>query len=156
MPVAILLAEPDAGRRFIMKICAIIGIAISLHFVGIRVNYPHGSRIVESYIAYTGEPSIPAVVGLAYLVATGVTPILSSYASFKPFAAIVIVGSVASYFIYWEAFVSVWRFFATAVSAVLVRHFERTHQLRRDAPAPLGGAVTPTHCFYATFLSAYQ
>jgi hypothetical protein len=43
------------------------------------------------------------------------------------------VGSVISYVFYWEAFSSVWCFFAAAASAVIVFHFERVRLLRRAA-----------------------
>jgi hypothetical protein len=48
---------------------------------------------------------------------------------------IVFLGSIASYYSYWEAFVSVWCFFAAASSIVLLVHFERARAGRQAKAA---------------------
>ena len=49
--------------------------------------------------------------------------------------AIVLCGSLFAYFMYWEAFASVWCFFAAAGSVVILVHFERTRQVEQLARA---------------------
>jgi hypothetical protein len=48
--------------------------------------------------------------------------------------AIVLCGSLSAYFMYWEAFASVWCF-AAAGSVVILVHFERVRQIERFARA---------------------
>jgi hypothetical protein len=42
----------------------------------------------------------------------------------------VLAGSALAYVFYWEAFVSVWCFFAAAASVVILLHFERSRRAR--------------------------
>lgn len=130
-PLAVLLAEPEPWRRRAMAACLAFGVAVALFFLWSFAVDSHASHIVGAHIVYSQTRSTPVIVGLAYLLATGVTPALSSHRYLKRFAAIVIAGSLVSFLFYWEAFVSVWCFFATAVSVVLVLHFERARAARR-------------------------
>jgi hypothetical protein len=41
---------------------------------------------------------------------------------------IVLAGLLLAYFMYWQAFASVWCFFAAAGSVVILVHFERVRQ----------------------------
>jgi hypothetical protein len=45
---------------------------------------------------------------------------------------VVFLGSVVSYWMYWNAFVSVWCFFAAIASGLIILHFEKE---RRALPA---------------------
>ena len=85
---------------------------------------------------YSGEPSTPVAIGVLYLAATAFAPLLSSHRAVVLLGAIVLGGSVFSYFMYWEAFASVWCFFAAAGSVVILVHFERVRQTERNAPVP--------------------
>ncbi len=78
------------------------------------------------------EGSHSDALATAYLVATGVSGLLSSRRTLVVLGAIILVGSAVAYAFYWEAFVSVWCFFAAAASAVILCHFEwsRRHHLR--------------------------
>jgi hypothetical protein len=40
------------------------------------------------------------------------------------------VGSIVAYAFYWEAFLSVWCFFAAAGSVVILAHFEHARRTR--------------------------
>jgi hypothetical protein len=66
-------------------------------------------------------------------VATAVTPLLSSHRAVILLGAIVFAGSLLAYLKYWEAFASVWRFFAAAGSVVILLHFERVRQMESSA-----------------------
>jgi uncharacterized membrane protein len=50
--------------------------------------------------------------------------IASSRRAIIVLGAIILVGSVVAYAFYWEAFMSVWCFFAAAASVVILGHFE--------------------------------
>jgi hypothetical protein len=70
-----------------------------------------------------------------YLVATAITPLLSSHRAVALLGAIVLAGWLFAYFMYWEAFASVWCFFAAAGSIVILMHFERVRQMEWAAGA---------------------
>ena len=58
---------------------------------------------------------------------------LSTRRAVAALGLLVLVGSVAAYAFYWEAFVSVWCFFAAAASLVILGHFELSHRHRLRA-----------------------
>ena len=87
------------------------------------------------HIVYSGEPSPPIVIGILYLVATSITPLISSHRAVVLLGSIVLAGSLLAYFMYWQAFSSVWCFFAAAGSVVILVHFDRVRQAESVAEA---------------------
>ena len=75
------------------------------------------------------------LIGLAYLAATGLSLLLSSHRTVVALGAIVLAGSAIAYVLYWEAFVSVWCFFAAAASVAILWHFQWS---RRNRPRMAG------------------
>ena len=134
-PMAALLLEPEPGRRNLMAICATIGAGLAIYFLWSIYTYPHAAVIRGGHIAYTGEPRAPVAIGVLYLVATAITPLLSSHRAVVLLGAIVLGGSILAFAFYWEAFASVWCFFAAAGSVVILVHFERVRQIERAAGA---------------------
>jgi hypothetical protein len=100
------------------------------YFLWSIYTYPHAASIVAGHIVYTGQPQGPAAIGVLYLVATAITPLLRAILLL---GAIVFGGSVFAYFLYWEAFASVWCFFAAAGSGVILVQFERLRRIERAA-----------------------
>ena len=85
-----------------------------------------GRGVIEGgHIVYHTGTSAPVPVGGLYLLATSVAFLVSSHRAVALLGAIVFVGSITAYLFYWEAFVSVWCFFAAASSAVILGHFIR-------------------------------
>jgi hypothetical protein len=132
-PMAALLIEPEPRRRRLMAICAAIGAGLAAYFLWSIYTYPHAASIRAGHIVYTGEPQGPAPIGVLYLVATAITPLLSSHRAVVLLGAIVFGGSVFAYFLYWEAFASVWCFFAAAGSGIILVQFERLRRIERAA-----------------------
>ena len=118
-----------------MAICAAAGAAIAILFFWSIYTHPHGAIIRNGHIVYTGEASSSILVAALYLAATTIAPLLSSHRAVMLLGAIVLCGSLFAYFMYWEAFASVWCFFAAAGSVVILVHFERTRQVERLARA---------------------
>ena len=71
-----------------------------------------------------------AVIAFCYLVATSFPLFLSSQRTMLTLGAIILAGSAVAYLLYWEAFVSVWCFFAAAASIVILGHFELSRRYR--------------------------
>ena len=134
-PMTVLLVEPERRRRQLMAICAAVGASVAGYFLWSIYVQPHGAIIRGGHIVYTGEAPSSMAIGVLYLVATAVAPLLSSHRAVVLLGAIVLGGSIFAYFMYWEAFASVWCFFAAAGSVVILVHFERTRQVKRLARA---------------------
>ncbi len=131
-PAAVLLVEPASWRRRIMAVCLLLGVCVGGWCLWSLLSHAHGAVIREDHVVYITEPRHSDWLALAYLVATCLAPVLSSWRTVAALGAIVLVGCVVAYVLYWEAFASVWCFFAAAASAVILGHFEqsRRHHLR--------------------------
>lgn len=134
-PLTTMLIEPDMRRRRMMAACLAMGVATGIYFLWSILGHSVGSNIINGHIVYAGEPEPPLVIMIAYFTAVGLTAALSSFRTLRLFAIIVLSGSLISYFLYWEAFSSVWCFFAAAASAVIILHFE---QVRQGVPVVVG------------------
>jgi hypothetical protein len=129
-PTAVLLIEPDDRRRRLMLACLAVGAVVGGYLLWWIVSRSHGAAIVDGHIVYVTENKHSDWLGLAYLVATGLSLLLSSQRTVVALGAIVLVGSTVAYVFYWEAFVSVWCFFAAAASVAILWHFERSRWRR--------------------------
>lgn len=129
------LIEPDRRRARLILLPLAVGWSVAAYLFWSLATGVHGASIVGGHIVYDNNPGAPAAVGLLYLAATAGGPALSSLRAVQLLAAIVLLGSLVAYFVYYEAFVSVWCFFAAAASAVIVTHFERVRAARAAAHA---------------------
>lgn len=129
-PWTALHIEPDPKRRSVIRFCLLLGVGVSSFLLWNMFDGTHTAAISGGHIAYILEPYPPKGIGLAYLVATAGGTLLSTQPAVRLFGAIVLAGSLIAYFAYWEAFLSVWCFFAAAGSAVIVMHFERVRRVR--------------------------
>jgi hypothetical protein len=129
-PIAVLLIEPNDRRRRLMLVCVAVGAAVSAYLLRGILGRSHGAAILDGHIVYLSEYRHSDAIGLAYLAAAGLPLLLSSQRTMVALGAIVLVSSVVAYVIYWEAFVSVWCFFAAAASIVILCHFEWSRRRR--------------------------
>jgi len=132
-PIAVLLIEPDAMRRRLLQGCLAIGIGLAGYTLWYGLTTSPSASIASGRIVYTGEPGLSHEIVLLYLLATGVAPLLSSHLIVSLFGTIVVLGTFVTYAFYWEAFISVWCFFAAIGSAVILAHFETLRRLKRAA-----------------------
>jgi hypothetical protein len=123
-PFAAWLMEPDARRRRVMLACLAVGLGVGGHLLATSLSAPSGATIVNTCIVYRTPGSHPLLTGLAYLAATGLPLVASSRRAIVALGVITLLGSVVAYVFYWEAFLSVWCFFAAAASVVILGHFE--------------------------------
>ena len=100
-----------------------IGLAISLYFIRQLALGPREAMIVGGCIVYRTSSDYPLLTGLAYLAATTLPLAASSQRVIFVLGAIIFAGSVVAYLSFWEAFLSVWCFFAAAASAAILGHF---------------------------------
>lgn len=128
VPLASLHAELDRTRRTIMALCVVAGLGAAGHFAWVMWSFPLGATIEDNHIVYAEGVPTPLAIGVAYHVATVLAPALSSYWVLKAFAAIVLASSIFTYLVFWDAYTSVWCFFAAGASAVIAFHFVRQSQ----------------------------
>jgi len=84
---------------------------------------------LDGHIIYGTEYRQPLIVGVAYLTATGLPLLLSSQRTVIVLGATVLAGLLVAYAFYWDAFISVWCFFAAAASAAILCHFEWSRRI---------------------------
>ncbi|HET7191925.1 MAG TPA: DUF6629 family protein [Pseudolabrys sp.] len=123
-PIAVWLIEPKKDRRFIISICLGVGVGVGTYLLWWILGHPYIATAKYGHIVYMTEYRQPAIVGFAYLSATGLPLLLSSQRTIVVLGAIILVGLVVAYAFYWEAFISVWCYFAAAASVMILCHFE--------------------------------
>ena len=131
-PLAVWLIEPNAARRRLMLLCLAAGVGVSGYLLQWILTHPHSAIVRDGHIVYVTAFRPSAAVAVAYLAATGLPLALSTRRAVVALGAVVLIGTVVAFAFYWEAFVSVWCFFAAAASLVILSHFEwsRRHRLR--------------------------
>jgi uncharacterized protein DUF6629 len=131
-PLAVMLIEPGRARRRLMGLGLALGAGVAASLLWWILVRPHGALIVAGHIVYPTDSGHSVVTAIAYIAAVGLPLLLSSQRTVVALGAIILVGCAIAYGFYWQAFLSVWCFFAAAASAVILFHFERSrrHRLR--------------------------
>jgi hypothetical protein len=128
VPLAALAIEPERWRQLAIKACLVCGIIVSTYFLWSLHMTPRTATIGDHHIVYSADPHLPDIIRVFYPLATCAAPLLSSHRTVQVLGALVFAGSIAAYLAFWNAFTSVWCFFAAAASAVIVFQFHRARQ----------------------------
>ena len=123
-PIAAMLVEPRKGRRLLMYLCLAAGIGVGGYLFSHLLHQPHDAAILNGHIIYSIKYGHTNVIAAAYLTATSLPLFLSSQRTVVAVGASILGGYAMAFIFYWEAFVSVWCFFAAAASLLIVFHFE--------------------------------
>jgi hypothetical protein len=134
VPIAVLCVEPDRLRRGLILFLLGLGVVVGLFLLWQILAHEHRAAIIDEHLVYGSDRSYPLVIGAGYLAAAVLPPLLSSHPAVRVLAVVVLIGAIIAYIAYWQAFVSVWCFFAAAASGIILFHFERQ---RRDRPSGL-------------------
>ena len=129
-PAAVLMAEPSEPRRRLMWLCLAIGVSVAIYLLWSIAIRSHSAAVIDGHIVYVTEYPYAMPTGLGYLAATGLALVLSSWRAVSAFGWIVLAGTAVAYAFYWQAYVSVWCFFAAAGSVTMLAHFETSHRRR--------------------------
>ncbi len=124
-PLAVLLIEPLAVRRRIMRACAIVGVMVSTYLAWGLTAYPQWAELRRGHIAYVTTQPVSLWVGFVYLGAVCLAFLVSSQPTIVAFGAIVFIGAAIVRLGVPFDFPSLWCFFSAAASSVLVFHFAR-------------------------------
>jgi hypothetical protein len=122
IPFAALAMEPAGLRRQWMLGLATAGGAAGLFLLFNMFRFPIQSRELGGHIEYVSPHFFAAFVMAGYLAGTCLSPLLSSYRYVVLFGAAALASFLFSYAAYTRWFISVWCFFAAALSVIVLAH----------------------------------
>ncbi len=122
IPFSILMIEKEQKRRKILLFLTIIG-SIQALFLGYgMLMYPVNSEVLHSHIRY--DMDFPAAShwfgGVFYIIATGISPFISSIRRLKLVGLIVLCSYLFTRILYEQNIISVWCYFAALISFVIL------------------------------------
>lgn len=119
VPLAVLLLEPAPWRRRTLHAFALAGAAAGLYLLVNMFLFRIVSRPVGGHIEYASPHFyVPVVMG-SYLAATCISMLFSSHRAVNAFGAVALLSFAAAYAFYARWFISVWCFFAAALSVLV-------------------------------------
>jgi hypothetical protein len=123
-PIAVALIEPSKSRRRLVYLCLAVGVGVGAHLLWSILTQAQDVMILNGHITYMTKHEHTNVVVGAYLIATCLPLLVSSHRAVAAVGATVLIGYATAFIFYWQAFVSVWCFFAAAASILILLHFE--------------------------------
>ena len=121
IPLSVLLMEENPGKKKLLRILLILGIALSIYYASCLITFEVTPRIMGYHIQYdTGFPhslSIPAFI--VYLIVT-ITPLfISSIKRTHLMGILMFLSCLVTAVFFTQFLTSVWCFFAAILSAVI-------------------------------------
>ena len=123
IPLAVLLMEAPGGRHRVLLTFVAAGAAVGAYLFYVLVAFPAVSRPTGQHIEYLSPHFFAAEVMTLYLLATTVSPLVSTHGCVKVFGALALLSFGAAYYFYTTWFISVWCFFAAVLSSTIALHF---------------------------------
>lgn len=132
-PLAVWLVEPERRRRWAMLACLAAGVAAGTYLRWWVLTRPHDAVLLDGHIVYvTAYRNSMAIAG-SYFAATVLPLWLSSHRRLAVLGLVIFAGYITSYLFYWQAFVSVWCFFAAGASVLILWHLRQPRRARLQA-----------------------
>jgi hypothetical protein len=131
VPVAVYMLEKVAWRRKALLATAIGGTLVGLYLLYFLIRLPIVATAGDGHIDYESPHFYVGIVMTLYVLGTCVSPLLSSHRWVNWFGVGAIVSFLAAGAFYLTWVISVWCFFAAAMSVIVVMFF-----LRRETDAP--------------------
>jgi hypothetical protein len=123
--IAAWLIERSQRRRHLMAVCLVFSASVGAYLLWWMLGRSYSATIADGHIAYVPTHWPAYAVGVVYVAAASLPLLLSSQRTVFIFGVIVLVGLVVARTFYFEAFISVWCFFAAVASVTILFHFER-------------------------------
>ena len=123
VPLAVLLLETVPWRRTLLKIIAVGGVLSGLYLLYFWAMDPTIAKVVGRHITYVSPHFFIGPVLALYIVGTCGSSLLSSHPRVRLFGVATLVSLVSAYAFYAYWFISVWCFFAAAMSVVVWLYF---------------------------------
>ncbi len=136
IPVAVWMLEPRPRQRKVLMAISAAGALVSLFLLYSMFENPVTAHLQGHHIAYAFTHVHVVSASLLYLLGTCVAPLLSHHASVRLFGAAALLSALLAYIVFSTWFISVWCFFAGALSCVVLLYFvpfRRFHHFRTQA-----------------------
>ena len=124
VPLAVGTLETVRWRRNALHGFLAAGLGVGLYLLYVLVRFPVTAEAAPNMV-YLSPHFFGVPVMLAYLAATCVGPMFSSYPLIRWFGALALLFFLISYGFFTIAMISVWCFFAALLSALIYLHFRR-------------------------------
>ena len=132
IPVAVLLLEGVPWRRKVLIVISFAGAAVSVFLLYYLVQRPVVSVIEGHHIRYIFPHFHTFAASGLYLMGACVAPLVSSHRVVRLFGLGVTISLGITYVFYDAWFISVWCFFAAALSVLVLLFFRRKRLLVSD------------------------
>lgn len=140
LPVSLLMMEKDPRRRRLIQAVVWIGVAVSICGVLVLVLRPPAVAISEHSIAYDypqiGNRVLEVGYFLLYLVPAVIPAFLSKMRTAHWIGGVLLVSLILTIIVRVEALTSVWCFFATALSCLIVLSTHRRQRIPMAVAQP--------------------
>jgi hypothetical protein len=131
VPVAALLLEPARWRRQALLAFLAAGAAVAIYLLVSMLRSPIESRPVGGHIEYASPHFYVVPVMAGYLAGTCISMLFSSHNMVRAFGGAALLSFALSYAVYRQWFISVWCFFAAALSVIVLLYF--THRTSKES-----------------------
>ena len=125
VPVAILLLEPIGWRRRMLFAIALSGAVVGVFLLYFIMSLPIVSQVQGHHIIYVSPHFYIVAVMILYVVSTCVSMLFSSHGRVRLFGVAAFAAFVVAYVFYNVWLISVWCFFAAALSIIVLLYFPR-------------------------------
>lgn len=123
LPLSVLLIEPPGRSRWVLAAFLAIGVVVGSYLLLAMVIFGITSRPTGQHIEYVAPHFFGMATMSAYLLATTMTPVLSTHRMVKLFGILAFLSFASAYYFYTTWFISVWCFFAALLSMLILAHF---------------------------------
>ena len=123
VPVAILLLEPIGWRRRMLFAIALAGAVVGVFLLYFIVSLPIVSQVQGHHIIYVSPHFYVVAVMTLYVVGTCISMLFSSHGRVRLFGVAAFASFVVAYVFYNVWLISVWCFFAAALSIIVLLYF---------------------------------
>jgi len=126
VPLAVLLIEPPGWRRRALAACVAAGAVVSASLLFTIADGGIVSQATGHHIEYVTPHYFALATMALYLLSTSASQLLSTHGAVRAFGLLALLSFGAAYVAYTTWFISVWCYFAAALSAVVLLHFVAT------------------------------
>jgi hypothetical protein len=137
VPLAVRLLEPVHWRRMVLLGFTLTGAAVGLYPFYFLLRDPTTARVLGRHIDYISRFYAKLIL-VGYILATCTSSLLSSHRPVHWFGIATTVAMLAAAGFFRAWFISVWCFFAAAISVSVLSHFTRAGRLDFRRPKSEG------------------
>ena len=124
VPFSVLMIETDPGRKKILRLFSLAGLAVGLYLLFFILVDPVTAHIVNNSIAYHSPHLYAYLIMTLYLVATCGSCLVSSHKIINIFGVVLFISFAIAAWFFVETFFSVWCFFAAILSIIVYWFFQ--------------------------------